>query len=279
MKVRCAVVQMQFRRSREDNVRRAADFVRQAGAEGAQIVALSELATSIYPAYVEDPSYRDWAEPIPGLSTEIIAAAARDAGVYVVFPLYERTAEGKLFNTAAFIKPDGEIQGLYRKNSIPDVRMPEMMGMEKFYFDQSDLGYPVFETELGVTVGVTICYERHFPEGPRSLALAGADVVFVPTATAAGRDMWEVELRGHAIANLFWVAGINRWGRDEDGSSAEFYGDSMFIAPSGEVVARAGTDGEAVLHAEIDTDLSSKLREDWGFFRDRRPEIYGAVTR
>jgi N-carbamoylputrescine amidase len=279
MKARCAVVQMQFRRSREDNVRRAADFVRQAGAEGAQIVALSELATSIYPAYVEEPSYRDWAEPIPGPSTEIIAAAARDAGVYVVFPLYERTDEGRLFNTAAFIKPSGEIQGLYRKNSIPDVRLPEMMGMEKFYFDQSDLGYPVFETELGITVGVTICYERHFPEGPRSLALAGADVVFVPTATAAGRDMWEVELRGHAIANLFWVAGVNRWGRDEDGSSAEFYGDSMFIAPSGEVMARAGTEGEAVLHAEIDTDLSTKLREDWGFFRDRRPEIYGAVTR
>jgi beta-ureidopropionase len=279
MKAQCAVVQMQFRQDRENNVRRAADYVRRAGAEGAQIVGLPELATSIYPAYVEDPAYREWAEPVPGPSTEIMCQAARDAGVYVVFPIYERTDEGKLFNTALFIDPQGEVAGRYRKNSIPDVRMPEMMGMEKFYFDPGDLGYPVFETSLGVTVGVTICYERHFPEGPRSLALAGADVMFVPTATAAGRGMWEVELRGHAIANHLWVAGVNRVGRDEDGSEAEFYGDSLFSAPSGEIVARAGSEGEAVLHAEIDTEASRVVRENWGFFRDRRPELYGALTR
>lgn len=279
MKARCALVQMQFRRDREENARRAADFVRQAGDEGAQIVGLSELATSIYPAYVEEPAYRDWAEPIPGPSTAVIGRAASDAGVHVVFPLYERSDDGKRFNTAAFIDPSGEVVGRYRKNSIPDVRMPEMMGMEKYYFDPGDLGYPVWRTELGVTVGVTICYERHFPEGPRSLALAGADVVFVPTATAAGRHMWEVELRGHAIANLFWVGGVNRVGRDEDGSSAEFYGDSMWVAPSGEIVSRGGTDGEAIVHAEIDTELSRRLREEWGFFRDRRPELYGALRR
>lgn len=278
MKARCAVVQMQFRRSREVNVKHAVDHIRHAAADGAQIVGLSELATTIYPAYVEDPELRAWAEPIPGPSTETVGAAARECGVYVVFPLYERTEDGRLFNTAAFIDPSGEVVGRYRKNIIPDVRMAEMMGMEKFYFDSGDLGYPVFETDLGVSVGVTICYERHYPEGPRALALAGADVLFVPTATAAGRDIWEVELRGHAIANLLWVAGVNRWGRDEDGSSAEFYGDSMFVAPSGEVVARAGTDGEVVLHAEIDTDVSRRLRNEWGFFRDRRPEIYGALT-
>jgi beta-ureidopropionase len=279
MKVRCALVQMQFRRDREENVRRAADFIRQAGAEGAQIIALSELATSIYPAYVEDPAFREWAEPVPGPSTAVITEAARDAGAYVVFPLYERADDGKLFNTALFIDPAGEIVGRYRKNSIPDVRMSEMMGMEKYYFDPGDLGYPVFETDLGITVGVTICYERHFPEGPRSLALAGADVVFVPTATAAGRDIWEIELRGHAIANLFWVGGVNRVGRDEDGSEAEFYGDSLWVAPSGEVVSRAGTDEEGIAHVEIDTDVSRKLREEWGFFRDRRPELYGALRR
>jgi beta-ureidopropionase len=279
MKARCALVQMQFVRDREENVRRAADFIRQAGEEGAQIVGLSELATSIYPAFVEEPAYRDWAEPVPGPSSTVIAKAAADAGVYVVFPLYELAAGGKHFNTALFITPSGEIAGRYRKNSIPDVRMPEMMGREKFYFDQGDLGYPVFDTDLGIKVGVTICYERHFPEGPRSLALGGADVVFVPTATAAGRDMWEVELRGHAIANLFWVGGVNRVGRDEDGSAAEFYGDSLWVAPSGEVVSRGGTDGEAIVHAEVDTEVSRRLREDWGFFRDRRPEIYGALQR
>ena len=125
---------------------------------------------------------------------------------------------------------------------------------------------------------MTICYERHFPEGPRCLALAGADVIFVPTATGAGREMWEVELRGHAIANLVWVGGVNRVGVDEDGSSSDFYGASFFSSPAGEVVASAGDDGEEIVHAEIDTELSRRLREDWGFFRDRRPDVYGAVA-
>jgi beta-ureidopropionase len=278
MKARCALVQMSFRQDREENVRHGAELVRQAAAEGAEIVCLPELATSIYPAYVEDPAYRDWAEPVPGPASEAIAAAAKDAAVYVVYPMYERTPAGKLFNTALFFGRDGEILGRYRKNSIPDVRMLVMMGMEKFYFEPGDLGYPVFETDLGVTVGVTICYERHFPEGPRSLALAGADIVFVPTATAAGRELWEVELRGHAIANLLWVGGVNRVGRDEDGSSSDFYGSSFFSAPNGEVVATAGDDGEAIVAAEIDTELSRRMREEWGFFRDRRPQLYGKIV-
>jgi predicted amidohydrolase len=278
MKTRCAVVQMEFARDRDANVERGAQLVRQAAAEGAQIVCLPELATTIYPCYVEDPAFREWAEPIPGPATDAIGAAAREAGVYVVYPMYERAADGRLFNSAAFIAPSGDVAGMYRKNSIPDVRLPEMMGMEKFYFEPGDLGYPVFETELGVTVGITICYERHFPEGARSIALAGADVLFVPTATAAGREMWEVELRGHAIANLMWVGGVNRVGQDEGGSPARFWGSSLFSSPSGEVVSRASDEGEAIVHAEIDTELSRRLREDWGFFRDRRPEIYGSIT-
>jgi N-carbamoylputrescine amidase len=269
---------MQFKRDREENVRRGAEFVREAGREGAQIICLPELATSIYPAYVEEAAYREWAEPVPGPSTEVMARAAADAGAYVIFPLYERVEDGRLFNTAVVIDPSGEVAGRYRKNSIPDVRMAVMMGMEKFYFEPGDLGYPIFETDLGVKVGITICYERHLPEGPRSLALGGADVIFVPTATGAGRELWEVELRAHAIANLLWVGGVNRVGRDEDGSTAEFYGSSFFSAPNGEVVAAAGDDGEAIVYAEIDTERSRQLREEWGFFRDRRPDIYQAIT-
>lgn len=278
MKAKCALVQMQFKRDREENIQRGAEFVRQAGREGAQIICLPELATSIYPAYVEEPSYREWAESVPGPATEAIGAAAAEVGAYVVYPLYERTADKHLFNTAVFIDPSGDVVGRYRKNSIPDVRMPVMTGMEKFYFEPGDLGYPVFETELGINVAVTICYERHIPEGFRSLALAGADVIFVPTATGAGRELWDIELRGHAIANLLWVGGVNRVGKDEDGSAAEFWGSSLFSSPTGEVVAGAGDDGEAIVHAEIDTELSRRLREEWGFFRDRRPEIYGAIA-
>lgn len=277
MKARCALVQMSFKQDRAENVRRGAEFVREAAGVGAEIVCLPELATSVYPAYVEDAEFRDWAESVPGPSTEAMAKAAAEAGVYVVFPLYERTEDGHLYNTAVFLNRDGEIAGRYRKNVIPDVRMAAMMGMEKFYFEPGDLGYPVFETDLGITVGVTICYERHFPEGPRSLALAGADVIFVPTATGAGRELWDVELRGHAIANLLWVGGVNRVGRDEDGSEADFYGSSLFSAPDGRVVASGGDEEEEIVYAEIDTERSLELREEWGFFRDRRPEIYGAI--
>jgi N-carbamoylputrescine amidase len=278
LKAKCALIQMGFSTDRDDNVRRAAGFVHQAAAEGAEIICLPELATSIYMCFEENPESRGLAEPIPGPATEEIGAVAREAGVYVVFPLYEREADGLLYNTASFIDRSGEVVGKYRKNSIPDVRMAHMSGMEKYYFRPGNLGYPVFETDLGITVGVTICFERHFPEGPRIEALAGADVIFVPTATAAGREMWEIELRGHAVANLLWVGGVNRVGRDSGTSNeAEFYGDSFFSSPSGEIVAQAG-EGEEIVHAEIDTDLSRRLRRDWGFFRDRRPEIFTAVT-
>jgi N-carbamoylputrescine amidase len=276
--VSCALVQMSFVRDKSRNVARGAERIQHAAAGGAQIVCLPELATTIYPAYVEEPAYRDLAEPIPGPATDEIGRAAAAAGVYVVYPMYERAADGALFNTAVFIDRSGAVAGLYRKNMIPDVRMPVMTGMEKFYFEPGNLGYPVFPTELGVNVGIAICYERHFPEATRSLALAGADLILLPTATAAGADIWEVELRAHAIANLLWVGGVNRVGLDEDGSQARFYGRSQICSPSGEVVARAGDDAEEIVFATIDTAVSARLRDEWGFFRDRRPDTYGGLT-
>ena len=125
---------------------------------------------------------------------------------------------------------------------------------------------------------MTICYDRHFPEGPRCLALNGADVIFVPTATPLGGEMWEIELRGHAVANLYWVGAANRVGKDRNGFDLEFYGRSLWSAPNGELVATPGTEGDEILYCEIDTDLSKRLREEWGFFRDRRPEAYTEVT-
>jgi beta-ureidopropionase len=269
---------MNFSDDKQSNVERGAELVRSAAAAGAQIICLPELATYVYFCYEINPQYLQIAEPVPGPSTEIMCRAAADAGAYVIFPLYETAGNGHLYNTAVVIGSDGEIKGLYRKNSIPLVKTPVMTGIEKYYFRPGNLGYPVFPTELGVTLGVTICYDRHFPEGPRSLALAGADIVFVPTATANGRQIWELELQGHAIANAFWVAGVNRVGQDKGGSDTPFYGASVFIAPSGEVVAQANETEEEILHAEIDTEVSEQLRNDWGFFRDRRPDIYGALT-
>jgi beta-ureidopropionase len=278
MKATCALIQMTFCDDTQRNVERGAERVREAGRQGAQIVCLSELATSTYFCTEINPDHMRLAETIPGPSTEIMAAAAADAHAYVIFPIYEYEAAGQLYNTAVVIGPTGTILGTYRKVSIPLAATAVMKGLEKYYFRPGNLGYPVFKSELGVTIGVTICYDRHFPEGPRSLALAGADVIFVPTATANGRDIWELELRGHAVANLLWVAGVNRVGRDEGGSDFHFYGSSVFISPTGEVVAQANDTEETILYQEIDTETSSQLRNDWGFFRDRRPDAYGAIT-
>jgi beta-ureidopropionase len=280
MKATCAVVQLNLADDKEENIQRCADSVRDAGREGAQIVCLPELATTQYFCYEMNREFMHLAEPVPGPATAAVGAAAKEANAWVVLPLYEQGEDGQLYNTAAVIDRSGEVIGRYRKNVIPIMKFAGVEGVEKFYFRPGNLGYPVFETDLGITVGITICYERHFPEGPRSLALAGADVIFVPTATPAGREMWEMELRAMAIANLLWVGGVNRVGHDrgKDVSDMAFYGDSLFSAPNGEVVARAGTEGDEIVYAEIDTDRSKQLREDWGFFRDRRPEIYGAIT-
>ncbi len=280
MKAQCALVQLNLGDDIKENVERCVEGVLEAGRNGAQIISLPELATTQYFCYTMESSFFDLAEPVPGPSTKAVAAAAREVGAWVVLPLYEIGEDEQLYNTAVVIDSSGEIVGRYRKNVIPIMKFTGVEGVEKFYFRPGNLGYPVFETDLGVTIGITICYERHFPEGPRSLALAGADVIFVPTATPAGRELWEVELRAMAIANLLWVGGVNRVGRDrgEAVSEMDFYGQSLFSGPDGQVVSRAEGDGAEIIYAEIDTDRSHQLREDWGFFRDRRPEVYGAIT-
>jgi N-carbamoylputrescine amidase len=280
MQAKVALIQMNFSDDAQHNVGRASARIAEAAAAGAEIVCLPELATSIYFCTEIEREHYKLAESVNGPSVSAIAEAARAAGVYVVFPFYERDEEDdQLYNTAAFIDRRGQVTGRYRKNIIPLTKFPGEIGIEKYYFRPGNLGYPVFDTDLGIRVGITICFERHFPESGRSLALNGADLIFVPTATPAGKEMWDVELRSIAIANLLWVAGVNRVQRDVNGSEMDFYGRSLVSAPSGEVVAAAGDDEEEILYAQIDTDQSQQLREEWGFFRDRRPEIFGAITR
>jgi N-carbamoylputrescine amidase len=280
MKATCALVQMNLSDSKEENVERGADMIREAGRNGAQIICLPELANTQYFCYGMNREFMQLAERIPGPSSKAIGAAAAEADAWVVLPLYEEGEDGQLYNSAVVIDRSGEPVGLYRKNVIPLMSFEGVEGVEKYYFRPGNLGYPVFETDLGITIGITICYERHFPEGPRSLALAGADVIFVPTATPAGQQMWEVELRAMAIANLLWVGAVNRVGHDRGDavSDMSFYGGSLFAGPTGLVAQQAQTDGDEIVYAEIDTDASNKLREEWGFFRDRRPDIYTAIT-
>jgi beta-ureidopropionase len=278
VKAKAAVVQMHFSDRTEENLDKGSRLIKQAAAEGAEIICLPELATNVYFPFEINPKWLKLAEPVPGPSTETISAAAREAGAYVLFSLYEKEHDGELYNTAVFIDPRGQIVGKYRKNSIPLVQLETITGIEKYYFRPGNLGYPVWPTETGVNVGTVVCYDRHFPEGPRSLALAGCDLMFVPTATAAGATIWELELQAHAVANLMWVGGVNRVGVDEGGGPTDFYGRSFFSGPMGEVICRLGGEKDVILHCEIDTEVSGALRDEWGFFRDRRPDTYAALV-
>jgi beta-ureidopropionase len=278
MRIRAAVIQMSLSASREENVEKGARLIGETAALGAQIIAFPELATSIYFPFEMNPKHFALAEPIPGPSTETICDAARTANAYVLFPLYEKVHDGELYNTAIFIDPNGTIVGKYRKMSIPLTKMKAITGIEKFYFRPGNLGFPVWTTDLGIRVGAVICFDRHFPEGPRCLGLAGCELMFVPTATAAGGAYWEIELQAHAIANCMWVAGVNRVGQDRGGGPAHFYGRSFFTSPNGEITARLADEPDAILHCTIDTAANTTMREEWGFFRDRRPDAYGALV-
>jgi beta-ureidopropionase len=278
LKANAAVIQMNFSDKTDANVEKGARLIKQAADEGAEIICLPELATNVYFPFEIEPRWLKLAEPIPGPSTETIAAAAREANAYVLFPMYEKEQDGELYNTAVFIDPSGTIVGKYRKTSIPLVKMAAITGIEKYYFRPGNLGFPVWPTETGVKVGTVICYDRHFPEGPRSLALAGCDLMFVPTATAAGSSIWELELQAHGVANNMWVGGVNRVGVDVGGGPTDFYGRSFFSGPGGDVVCRVASEHDVILQCEIDTEVSATLRDEWGFFRDRRPDAYAALV-
>lgn len=190
-----------------------------------------------------------------------------------VLPIDEEEAPGIYYNSAAVIDADGRYLGKYRKVHIPDmVDWPE-----KFFFRPGNLGFPVFQTIYG-RVGVYICYDRHFPEGVRALALGGAELVVVPTATGEhSRSLWEIELKAAAIADSYFVAGVNRVGKEPAWSNAEFYGSSLVVNPNGESVAQGRQEDEIVI-ADIDLDLVRTQRSLWQFYRDRRPEMYGALA-
>src|SRR3979411_566453 len=194
----------------------------------------------------------------------------------MIVPVYEKEQAGVLYNTAAVIDADGTFLGKYRKNHIP-----QTSGFwEKFFFKPGNLGYPVFETRYA-RVGVYICYDRHFPEGARILGLNGAEIVYNPSATVAGLSeyLWELEQPAHAVANAYFVAAINRVGTEQPWNIGEFYGKSYFCNPRGKIVAQASRDKDELLVADLNLEEIQEVRTTWQFYRDRRPESYGEITR
>lgn len=271
--MRAALIQMPASARREENHDRAEALLERAAGQGAEVACLQEIfATWFFPQTL-DPAHQELAEPIDGPTVRRMRAVARALRLWVVVPFYERALPGELYNAAVLVDSAGAVVGHYRKHHLP----MSSHFQEKFYFRPGNLGYPVFDSPYG-RIGLMICYDRHFPEAARALGLNGAEVVFVPTATTRrgfSRSVWEAELQGHAIANGYFVGGVNRVGREAD---SEYYGRSLFVDPIGRILAQAG-DQEEVLVADLDLAVLAEVRRAWPFFRDRRPDSYGPLVR
>jgi N-carbamoylputrescine amidase len=235
-----------------------------------------ELFYGPYFCQVQDADFYSYAEAIPdGPTVKRFQELAAELGMVLVLPMYEEEQPGILYNTAAVIDADGSYLGKYRKTHIPQVK-----GFwEKFYFRPGNLGYPIFETSVG-KVGVYICYDRHFPEGWRELGLAGAQIVFNPSATSRGLSsyLWDIEQPASACANMYYIGAINRVGIEPLGDN-DFYGTSYFVNPRGQYVGeRASGEKEELIVRDLDLDLIEETRNQWAFYRDRRPDTYTMIA-
>jgi N-carbamoylputrescine amidase len=249
---------------------------RDAAAQGAQVLCFQELFYGPYFCQVQDPAFYAYAERIPeGPIVRRFQALAKELGLVLVLPMYEEEQPGVLYNTAAVIDADGSYLGKYRKTHIPQVR-----GFwEKFYFRPGNSGWPVFDTAVG-KVGVYICYDRHFPEGWRALGLAGAELVFNPSATSRGLSgyLWQLEQPAAAVANEYFIGAINRVGVEEYGDN-DFYGTSYFVDPEARFVGEVAGDKEPELVVrDLDMATLREVRDRWQFYRDRAPGTYGPLT-
>ncbi len=262
---------------KQANTEKNLKFIDQAAAEGVQIICMQEVFTTPYFCAEQETRWYEAVERIPdGPTVKLMQEVAKKHGMVIVVPIYEEEITGVYYNTAAVIDADGRYLGKYRKNHIPHVA-PGFW--EKFYFKPGNLGYPTFETAYA-KIGVYICYDRHFPEGARALGLAGAEIVFNPSATVAGLSeyLWELEQPAHAVANGYFVGAINRVGHEQPWDIGEFYGKSYFCNPRGKIIAQASRDSDELVTAELDLDQIREVRNTWQFYRDRRPETYGPLA-
>jgi len=285
-KFRVGLVQMACSKDPNENLAKAEWRIREAAGKGAQIVCLQELFRSQYFCQREDATLFDLAEPVPGPTSESLQRLARELQVAIIGPVFERRAAGVYHNTAVVIDADGALLGIYRKMHIPD----DPGYYEKYYFTPGDLGFPCFDTRFA-RVAPLVCWDQWYPEAARLAALAGAQVLFYPTAIgwhpaekarcgAAEHDAWRTIQRAHAIANGLYVAAVNRVGYEgAPETGLEFWGGSFVADPFGQVLAEASQDGEETLIAECDPRRIEEARRNWPFLRDRRIDAYQGITR
>lgn len=277
------LVQAKVEKDKPKTVEKTAERVREAARRGAKLVCLQELFASEYFCQSEDHAQFELAEPIPGPTTEAMAKVAKEVGVSIVVPLFERRAAGVYHNSLVVVGPSGEILGHYRKMHIPD----DPLFYEKFYFTPGDLGFVAVSTP-GATVGPLICWDQWYPEAARLTALRGAELLVYPTAIgwhpsekaeygASQLSAWQTIQRAHAIANGVFVVAVNRVGHEgPKGGGIEFWGHSFVADPFGVVLAEAG-EGEEVLVVECDLGRVEEVRRNWPFLRDRRIDAYAGI--
>lgn len=279
--VTLGLIQMQADAEPKVNLERTVAQIRAAATQGAQIVCLQELFRSRYFCQTEDTVHFRLAEPVPGPTTELLGQLAGALHIVLIVPIFEQRAAGLYHNSAVVFDADGTQLGLYRKMHIPD----DPAYYEKFYFTPGDLGFRSYQTRYG-RIGVLICWDQWFPEAARLTSLLGAEIVFYPTAigwhrherqevTRAQYEAWEMVQRSHAITNGVYVAATNRVGYEGD---INFWGASFVAQPDGQVLARAPHDEEALLLATCDLTAVATMRQHWPFLRDRRVDVYGALT-
>jgi N-carbamoylputrescine amidase len=251
-------------------------LIETAARQGVQVLCMQEVFTQPYFCPSQDSKWYAAVERIPdGPTVQLMQELARKHAMVIVAPIYEEEITGVYYNTAAVIDADGTYLGKYRKNHIPQTN-----GFwEKYFFKPGNLGYPVFKTRYA-TIGAYICYDRHFPEGARALGLAGAEIVYNPSATVAGLSqyLWKLEQPAHAVANGYFVGAINRVGHEAPWNIGEFYGQSYFCDPRGKILAEAPRDEDAVVVADLNLDMIEEVRSVWQFYRDRRPDAYGPLV-
>jgi N-carbamoylputrescine amidase len=288
--VRVGLVQMTCFENPKDNLKKITEKIRQAARQGAQIIGLQEMVTTRYFCQTEDYAPFNYAESIPGSTTDALCKLAKELNVVIVAPMFEKRAAGVYHNTAAVIDADGTYLGKYRKMHIPD----DPGFYEKFYFTPGDLGFKVFKTKFA-TIGVLICWDQWYPEAARLTALQGAEILFYPTAIgwatsehdaktrAAQHSAWETAQRAHAIANGVFVAVTNRVGTEyspaDKNEGLQFWGQSFVSTPFGVHLTKGSAENEEILIAECDLSMIEFYRQHWPFMRDRRIDFYDNITK
>jgi len=287
-KYKIAVIQLNLNDVAENNLTKCLSWVREAAKMGAEVISLPELYSSHYFCQSEDVDNFALAEPLYGTSFVAFSALAKELGVVIIVPFFEKRMAGIYHNSAYIIDTDGSEAGLYRKMHIPD----DPHFYEKFYFTPGDLGFKAFPTNKG-KIGTLICWDQWFPEAARLTALKGAEVLFYPTAIGwhplekeqYGENQhgaWMNVMKGHAVANGVYVAAANRIGLEQylpNTSGIQFWGSSFIAGPQGEILAQSSHDKEEILIAEVDLDLQENVRQNWPFLRDRRIDAFGDITK